>query len=91
MVTQKTFGEDFTSDFSFPKFSPDGQRIAYRRQGGKDKYALWVSAVAGGPPVLVTLGIGLPSWSPDGEWIAHHTHSQEGLWWLAKTRSGGRF
>lgn len=53
-----------------PSWSPDGERIAYRRQSalfsGSDIY---VTNVVGGPPVRVTArtgAYGAPHWSPDG-------------------------
>ncbi len=88
LVTQKNFGDDLTSGFAHPTFSPDGQRISYFRGGEKKKYALWISAVAGGPPVFLAGGLAPHSWSPDGEWIAFTEGSADGFW-LAKTRAGG--
>jgi serine/threonine protein kinase/WD40 repeat protein len=87
LVTQKDFGEDITSSLNFPNFSPDGQRISYYRTGEKEKYAYWISAVAGGPPVFLSGALGMGSWSPDGEWFAFCTGSADGFW-LAKKRVG---
>src|SRR5207245_8402981 len=49
-VTQKDFGTDVTSSLLDVTFSPDGQRIAYRRTGEREE-ALWISTLAGDPPV----------------------------------------
>jgi Tol biopolymer transport system component len=86
VITQKNFGEDFTAMFSTPRFSPDGSRISYFRTGAKVKDAIWVSAVAGGPPVLLASGY-WHSWSPDGEWIAFIEGTVDGF--LSKVRVGG--
>jgi Tol biopolymer transport system component len=48
-----------------PRFSPDGERIAYQDQDG----ATWVADLAGGAPRQVTPPLfqpGRPDWSPDG-------------------------
>jgi Tol biopolymer transport system component len=56
--------------FDSPSFSPDGQRVAY--QAVSESGDLWISSVAGGPPVrLAKGGADSPTWSPDGHWIAY--------------------
>ncbi|MBV8675068.1 MAG: PD40 domain-containing protein, partial [Acidobacteriaceae bacterium] len=58
--------------FANPTLSPDGERIVYvapdRALGGSDR--LWISSVAGGPPVQLTNASNGHewdgSWSPDG-------------------------
>src|SRR5207245_2753016 len=70
VVTQKDFGSDRTSNILDVMFSPDGQRIAYRRQGEHDE-SIWISTLAGDPPVRLAREPGGlfqrgPSWSPDG-------------------------
>jgi Tol biopolymer transport system component len=69
VVTTRDF-EVRVSVFDSPSFSPDGQRIAYQAQS--ERSDLWISSVAGGPPVrLVKGGADSPTWSPDGHWIAY--------------------
>ena len=54
-----------------PKFSPDGQRIAYERYGGEGHLA-HVSFVAGSRPSRIDRECDDqhgPVWSPDGQWI----------------------
>ncbi len=57
-------------------FSPNGQSIAYTREGD-DGDQIWISAISGEPPHRVAnevreLKRGL-SWSPDGNWLAFVT------------------
>jgi roadblock/LC7 domain-containing protein len=73
-------------------FSPDGQRVAYRRWGEKEE-AVWISTLAGDPPVRIAKepdGIYQrgPSWSPDGAWIAYYS-THEGKATVMKTHVGG--
>lgn len=65
-LTQLTFGE--RSDSS-PKWSPDGNRIAFIRTF-EDKPQVWVLPMAGGEAYRVTgaeHGVSSFQWSPDGE------------------------
>ena len=81
LVTAKDFPKSETYILASPAFSPDGQRVAYYRESkgqteGADVSggnAIWIAPVAGGPPVQLGTTVGeqdLPSWSPDGNWIA---------------------
>jgi eukaryotic-like serine/threonine-protein kinase len=94
LVTAADFGETQTHILSAPAFSPDGQRIAYFRQGS-DGGRIWISPVAGGPPVVLWRSDSaqdLPNWSPDGAWIVYPQNSggKMGKWSLAKTRVGAK-
>ena len=71
LVTSRDFPPGTTNGFANPDLSPDGARFIYRlittgRPGG-----LWISAVAGGPPVRLVKGSKVResggSWSPDGK------------------------
>jgi len=65
VVTQRDFlPHEAPRWFITPTFSPDGTRIAYTVGAG----AVWVSPLAGGPPIRICEGIG-GTWSPDGAWL----------------------
>jgi Tol biopolymer transport system component len=65
IVTQRDFPPGpGKHQFVSPAFSPDGTRIAYA-----SNLAIWVSPVAGGPPVRICDGWSA-TWSPDGAWLA---------------------
>jgi len=94
LVTSADFRETQTHILSAPAFSPDGQRIAYFRQGS-DGGRIWISPVAGGPPVVLWRSDSaqdLPNWSPDGAWIVYPQNAggKAGKWLLAKTRVGAK-
>lgn len=69
-LTELLDGDPEHSAF-FPRWSPDGDWIAFVRQveGRSD---IWVIPASGGDPVQLTdLGdVSAPEWSPDGEFIA---------------------
>jgi Tol biopolymer transport system component len=90
LVTPHDFGSA-TSLLNAAAFSPDGQRVAYYRLGPEGQ-RIWITPVAGGPPVQLAPGISFqdsPTWSPDGTWIGY-VQSANGVWTLAKTRLGTR-
>ncbi|MDZ4799725.1 MAG: protein kinase [Bryobacteraceae bacterium] len=73
-----------------PAFSPDGRRLAFRRQGG-----VFIVLAAGGPQTMlrdtstrVQVRGGSVCWSPDGNWLAYSEGPVSGgeLW---KVESGG--
>jgi WD40 repeat protein len=72
-----------------PRFSPDGQRLAYVRTGAR--HAVYVSNLSGGQAVPIerqTTDQHTPAWSPDGNWIAYSRYVGE-KWEVAKAPSGG--
>ena len=93
LVTPSDFGASEAYLLSAPAISPDGQRIAYNRIG-PEGYGVWITPVAGGPPVRLAPPGGyqdLPSWSPDGVWVAYLSPEEVGPETaLAKMRVGAR-
>lgn len=73
LVTPRDFPPNTTRGFMAPALSHDGTRVIYRRLELETQGELWISAVAGGPPVPLVTGGGPGhsnpgSWSPDGKW-----------------------
>lgn len=83
LVTARDFPPDTTQWLMGPSLSPDATRVIYTRIERNGPGQLWISAVAGGPPVrLVNAGADSEHgacWSPDGNWF---------VYWLLK-RAGG--
>ncbi|HEY1494627.1 MAG TPA: protein kinase, partial [Candidatus Solibacter sp.] len=76
-------------DLGQPRYSPDGQRIAYVRTGAR--HAVYVSSIAGGPAVPLereSADQHTPAWSPDGNWIAYTRFAGQN-WEITKAPSGG--
>jgi Tol biopolymer transport system component len=80
LVTESDFPPGTTWSFMAPALSPDGARVIYLRierdaAGASGGSQLWMSAVAGGPPIPLTAGSVLSehagSWSPDGSWYVY--------------------
>jgi Tol biopolymer transport system component len=91
LVTAKDFS-DRSLAFLDVAFSPDGQRIAYRRIADRSE-AIWISTLNGEGPVRIAHEPGDafqhdPSWSPDGNWIAY-TSYHSGSDALMKARADG--
>jgi Tol biopolymer transport system component len=69
-----TLAEDNILDCAF---SPDGSRVAYRREHGVSP-EIWIVSLAGDAPVRLfddpkKIWQRGPSWSPDGNWIAYYS------------------
>jgi serine/threonine protein kinase len=71
-----------------PRWSPDGQQIAYNDWFGNG--ATWLVSAQGGPPRRLTTGEfdeGIPSWSRDGAWLYFFsTRSGTPQLWKMRTR-----
>ena len=75
--------------FAMPRFSPDGQKLAYVRVG--IKHLIWISHLSGGVTVPLeqeSADQHAPAWSPDGQWIAYIRYNGS-EWELAKASAGG--
>ena len=71
LITAADFRQGPTDRVTEPRYSPDGQRLAFTRVS-EGVFSLWVMNAAGGPPVpLGVEGELVPVWSPDGGWIAY--------------------
>ncbi|MGH9661661.1 MAG: TolB family protein, partial [Bryobacteraceae bacterium] len=89
LVTDRDFGGEKAMYFHAPAFSPGGLRIVYGRRAFGRNLTLWVSSLAGGPPVRVAAENAnqlSPAWSPDGNWIAYVRVPQ---YELVRVRPGG--
>ena len=87
VVTQRSLPDGGTKILDSPVFSPDGERIAFR--AGR---SIWIVPAAGGAPISLTnaenIQENMPTWSPDGNWIAFYSAGKEAQ--LMKARVGGR-
>ena len=73
IVTQQDFPEDTTQALRGLDVSPDGQQVAYERLPMNGQPAIWISPITGGAPTRLVHTAGnqyLPTWSPDGKWLA---------------------
>jgi Tol biopolymer transport system component len=74
LVTPRDFPPGTTQGFMAPSLSPDATRVIYGHLELGGQSGLWMSAVAGGPPVRLVKSAGddTPgSWSPDGHWFVY--------------------
>lgn len=74
---------------SSPTLSPEGETIAFVREG-----SVWRASAEGGQPVRVSLDLQTdcraPAWSPDGRWLAYasRSHRDGASLWIAPADGG---
>jgi eukaryotic-like serine/threonine-protein kinase len=76
--------------YGFPRVSPDGKRLAFGSDNGKDAH-IWIYEVSGAiaPRQLTVSGANrFPVWSADGEWIAYQS-DREGDLGMFRQRADG--
>jgi len=72
VIQPRDFPNEAAGRLLAPKMSPDGQRIVFGRLV-QSQLDAWIVPASGGTPVRATAPrdpVMLPSWSPDGKWIA---------------------
>jgi eukaryotic-like serine/threonine-protein kinase len=76
--------------YGYPRISPDGKRVAFEGDNGKDAH-IWVYELNGtvAPRQLTVGGANhFPVWSADGEWIAYQS-DREGDFGIFQQRADG--
>ncbi len=72
--------------FSYPRFAPDGQRLALVIQSEENRSEVWIANLANGSFSLLTSGGSntMPVWTPDGERVvfASDRGGQWSLFWM---------
>jgi TolB protein len=91
VVRLTTFNQSdpYLTDNCYPRYSPDGTKIAFLSQADRGIPQLWVMNADGSNPFqLTTAGAGEFSWSPDGSQIVFVQHdarkaeTQNGTLWI---------
>ena len=94
LVTAHDFPPDTTQWFIGPIPSPDATRVIYTRVERHGPGQLWMSALAGGPPVRLVKSSAdtdfAGSWSPDGNWFVYWHSTQAGKRSLNKVKTTGQ-
>jgi serine/threonine protein kinase len=93
LVMVRDFPPETTRWFMAPILSPDASRVIYARPQVDGPVELWMSAVAGGPPVRVVKPGAVASysgsWSPDGDWFVYWSFL-DGQYSLYKVKTTGQ-
>jgi Tol biopolymer transport system component len=82
LVAPAMFPSGITNYLMNPALSPASDRLAYTRIDPSGEDAIWISSLAGGPPVRLTNSSGtevMAAWSPDGGRIAYARTSKAGI------------
>lgn len=92
LVSAANFPPDTTVSLTTPLLSPDAIRVIYMRIEVGGPGLLWMSAVAGGPPVRLVKASAererAGSWSPDGKWFVY-VQEEQGRWSLNRVKTTG--
>ncbi len=93
LVTARDFPGSSVQWFMGPALSPLGDRVVYNKVDTGGAQRLWISAVAGGPPVQLTSESSYAefpgSWSADGNWFAYQAF-RDGKSNLLKVKTTGQ-
>jgi Tol biopolymer transport system component len=93
LVTARDFPGVTVQWFMGPAIAPQGDRVVYTKVDAGGAQRLWISAVAGGPPVQLTndqSSSEFPgSWSADGNWFAYQAF-RDGKANLIKVKTTGQ-
>ena len=91
LVSARDFPKEATQFLRDPAVSPDGRKVAYDRKAVEGRRFIWIAPLEGGAPVRLTRGAGgeaVPTWSPEGQWVAF-LMTEGGVLQLAKAHAGG--
>jgi Tol biopolymer transport system component len=93
LVTARDFPGVTVQWFMGPAMAPQGDRVVYTKVDAGGAQRLWISAVAGGPPVQLTndqSSSEFPgSWSADGNWFTYQAF-RDGKASLLKVKTSGQ-
>jgi serine/threonine protein kinase len=93
LVTPAMFPAGTTIWWMNPALSPAGDRLAYTWLSTKGENDIWISSLAGGPPVRLTTTSEtekMASWSPDGGRIVYLRASKDGTTSIMLCKTSGQ-
>jgi TolB protein len=81
----------YATDNRYPRYSPNGTKIAFTSQPYGGKPQIWIMNSNGTNPQQLTFGQGYScDWSPDGEWIVYtDSRNVSGRLWLIRSDRTG--